>query len=417
MGAVSVVRRVLLVAAVWAGTIGAVSPTDPREDKKRVDAELAQAGALLEQASAQAQQAVARLVELNKALPGAQQRAAEARGTAAAAEVAVASSRRAAEAANAKAQEADQRLEAAAERVSEGRKRLGKFVTVAHQGGEIASVNALISAGSPNQLAVRYGYLKRVAKVKKVAVDGLVEALTEAKDVSNQAGMSRREAQAALEAAVAAAAEATRAREAAEQVQREAESLVAQQHEASNRAQQYREEVLAKHEEVKRESERIAQELVEWERRQSQQSTVPAPVLRPGARLLMPVAGWKSSDFGMRYDPYYNVWQLHAGVDIAAAGGEPIYASADGRVASAGWRGGYGNYTCLSHGSYEGQNLSTCYAHQSRILVNQGQWVSRGQLIGRVGTTGASTGNHLHFEVRLDGAPVEPENWLPGCLC
>jgi murein DD-endopeptidase MepM/ murein hydrolase activator NlpD len=104
-------------------------------------------------------------------------------------------------------------------------------------------------------------------------------------------------------------------------------------------------------------------------------------------------------------------------MDIAAGGGEPIYAAADGQVASAGWRGGYGNYTCLSHGSHQGRNLSTCYAHQSRILVNHGQWVSRGQLIGRVGTTGASTGDHLHFEVRLDGDPTDPSGWLPGCLC
>jgi murein DD-endopeptidase MepM/ murein hydrolase activator NlpD len=61
--------------------------------------------------------------------------------------------------------------------------------------------------------------------------------------------------------------------------------------------------------------------------------------------------------------------------------------------------------------------LSTCYAHQSRILVGLGQWVRRGQVIGRVGTTGASTGNHLHFEVRLDGTPTNPLRWLPACLC
>jgi murein DD-endopeptidase MepM/ murein hydrolase activator NlpD len=170
--------------------------------------------------------------------------------------------------------------------------------------------------------------------------------------------------------------------------------------------------VLAQYEELKAESDRIAEEL----RRSS--NVDPAPVEpRPGAFFLMPTVGWKSSDFGMRWDPYYQVWQLHAGVDIAAPGGQPIYAAADGTVMRAGWTGGYGNYTCISHGSYQGRNLATCYGHQSQLLVGSGQWVSRGQIIGRVGTTGASTGNHLHFEVRLDGVPVNPLGWLPGCLC
>ena len=131
----------------------------------------------------------------------------------------------------------------------------------------------------------------------------------------------------------------------------------------------------------------------------------------------MPVRGWKSSDFGWRFDPFFHVWQLHAGVDLAASGGQPIFAGADGRVIRAGWNGGYGNLTCISHGRSQGGWLTTCYAHQSTISVNAGQFVRRGQVIGRVGTTGASTGNHLHFEVRLNGDPVQPLDWLPSCLC
>jgi murein DD-endopeptidase MepM/ murein hydrolase activator NlpD len=129
--------------------------------------------------------------------------------------------------------------------------------------------------------------------------------------------------------------------------------------------------------------------------------------------LSMPVTGWKSSDFGMRYDPYYKVWQLHAGTDFAAPTGAPIWAAADGVVVRAGWNGGYGNYTCIYHYVLpSGRSLSTCYAHQSRIGVSVGEHVKRGELIGRVGTTGASTGSHLHFEVRLDGEPVNALPWL-----
>jgi murein DD-endopeptidase MepM/ murein hydrolase activator NlpD len=131
----------------------------------------------------------------------------------------------------------------------------------------------------------------------------------------------------------------------------------------------------------------------------------------------MPVRGWKSSDYGMRYDPYYRVWQLHAGADFAAGGGTPIHAAAAGRVVRAGYNGGYGNYTCISHGRYKGRNLSTCYGHQSRMLVHVGERVRRGEIIGRVGTTGASTGYHLHFEVRVSGSPRNPLRYLPSCLC
>lgn len=151
-------------------------------------------------------------------------------------------------------------------------------------------------------------------------------------------------------------------------------------------------------------------ELREWEA----SPAAPAAAARSSPEgFMLPTVGWQSSAYGMRFDPFFEVWQLHAGVDIAAPGGAPIYAVRDGTVSNAGWNGGYGNYTCLGHGQYHGQRLSTCYAHQSEILVWEGQAVHRGDLIGRVGTTGASTGDHLHFEVRLDGSPTDPIPFLP----
>jgi murein DD-endopeptidase MepM/ murein hydrolase activator NlpD len=131
-----------------------------------------------------------------------------------------------------------------------------------------------------------------------------------------------------------------------------------------------------------------------------------------GGKLRRPVSGPITSPFGNRFDPYYHVWQLHAGVDIGAATGTPIVAAAGGRVTQAGWFGGYGNYTCIDHGQFDGQRLSTCYGHQQRIMVTPGQQVNAGQVIGLVGNTGASTGPHLHFEVRLGGRPVDPLPWI-----
>lgn len=131
-----------------------------------------------------------------------------------------------------------------------------------------------------------------------------------------------------------------------------------------------------------------------------------------GGKLAQAVPGQLTSEFGNRFDPYYHVWQLHAGIDIAAAMGTPITASAAGTVTYAGWNGGYGNYVCIEHGPFRNQVLSTCYGHMSQIQVKVGQKVAAGQVIGLVGSTGASTGPHLHFEVRLDGRPVDPLPWL-----
>ncbi|MGH3716475.1 MAG: peptidoglycan DD-metalloendopeptidase family protein [Micromonosporaceae bacterium] len=131
-----------------------------------------------------------------------------------------------------------------------------------------------------------------------------------------------------------------------------------------------------------------------------------------GGHLLWPVRGQVTSGYGNRYDPYYHSWQLHAGIDIAAPSGTPVRSSAPGRVVMAGEYGGYGNYICLAHGVVRDQQLTTCYAHLSAIGVREGQSVGAAQAIGRVGSTGASTGPHLHFEVRLGGRPTDPRLWL-----
>lgn len=121
-----------------------------------------------------------------------------------------------------------------------------------------------------------------------------------------------------------------------------------------------------------------------------------------------PVSGRRGSGFGYRRHPIYGSTRLHTGMDIAAPCSTPIYAADSGVVSSAGWQGGYGNAIVLVHPS----GIATLYAHQSRLAVSSGQSVSRGQLIGYVGTTGASTGCHLHFEVRVDGTPVNPAPYL-----
>jgi len=120
--------------------------------------------------------------------------------------------------------------------------------------------------------------------------------------------------------------------------------------------------------------------------------------------LIMPVVGRITSNFGARRHPILGYTRMHAGVDFGAAYGSPIYAVGDATVAYAGWHGGHGNYVKLDHGSGYG----TGYGHMSRIAVSPGTHVRAGQVIGYVGSTGLSTGPHLHYELYRNGTPVNP---------
>ncbi|MDP1794993.1 MAG: M23 family metallopeptidase, partial [Acidimicrobiales bacterium] len=129
-----------------------------------------------------------------------------------------------------------------------------------------------------------------------------------------------------------------------------------------------------------------------------------APVGRVSSSgLVWPVRGRLTSGYGKRWG------RLHAGIDIAAPKGTPIKSAKSGTVVFAGRMSGYGNVVIVNHGG----GLSTLYGHQSRIGSRRGQTVSTGQVIGYVGSTGRSTGNHLHFETRVNGRPLNPRNYLP----
>ncbi len=117
-----------------------------------------------------------------------------------------------------------------------------------------------------------------------------------------------------------------------------------------------------------------------------------------------PVTGTITSPFGWRSNPFGGAPEFHQGLDIAAPSGTAVTAAAGGTVIMAQWYGGYGNYILIDHGG----GYSTGYGHLSAIYVSNGQSVARGQAIGAVGSTGQSTGPHLHFEVRIAGKPVDP---------
>lgn len=127
---------------------------------------------------------------------------------------------------------------------------------------------------------------------------------------------------------------------------------------------------------------------------------------------IYPISGPITSPFGWRVHPIFKSRIFHSGIDIGGPNGGAIKASNDGRVIYSGWYGGYGKVVILDHGVINGKPITTLYGHMSAINVSNGQNVKKGQTIGREGSTGYSTGPHCHFEVRVNGKPTNPLNYI-----
>jgi murein DD-endopeptidase MepM/ murein hydrolase activator NlpD len=127
---------------------------------------------------------------------------------------------------------------------------------------------------------------------------------------------------------------------------------------------------------------------------------------------IRPVGGYISSRYGLRRHPIFKRRRMHSGMDFAAPRGYRIKAVDSGKVLFAGFKKGYGNVTIINHGYYKNKKISSLYAHQWKMIVKKDDFVKKGQLIGYVGSTGYSTGPHLHFEIRENGKPVNPSPYL-----
>ena len=148
---------------------------------------------------------------------------------------------------------------------------------------------------------------------------------------------------------------------------------------------------------------KFKQLFVSWKKvDQLEKAMMAIPSIRPAP------TGRFTSGFGVRYDPFSGYAAMHAGVDLAGRHGDPIRAASDGVVSNAGWSGAYGRLVEIGHG----KGIVTRYGHLSRITVRSGESVKKGDMIGRMGSTGRSTGTHLHYEVRIDGRAVNPVPYL-----
>jgi murein DD-endopeptidase MepM/ murein hydrolase activator NlpD len=369
------------------------------------------AEALLESASATARTAARNLARATASLPAAQHRVATTRGIVVATRVEATTAKRRAQAARTEFRRVAGDYETAVSRVRAARDRVDEIASASYMGSGFARLNVLVSAGGPQDLMDRLGLVEQVMDHERADVRTLVDARRAARAAHDRAGAAKRAAEDAERESAAKLRDAHAAEAAAIRARQALANLIVARRNALSAAWAQRSAVLAQYRAAVAAERRVQAGLRGWEARAGNTARY------GGGRLTMPVHGWKTSDFGRRYDPYYHVWQLHAGTDFAAGSGTPIRAAASGRVIQAGWNGGYGQYTCISHGRLSGYGFTTCYGHQSRIYVDVGDYVRRGEVIGRVGSTGASTGAHLHFETRFAGVPRDPLDYLPGCLC
>jgi len=195
--------------------------------------------------------------------------------------------------------------------------------------------------------------------------------------------------------------------------------LVAERQSANTEAKAAKQNDRKKLKKLRREDARIEKMLAERARkarlralRQARAQTRAQARLSSTGFLARPVPGPVTSSYGMRVHPIFGYYGLHDGTDFAGACGSPLYAATDGRVIASYFQTSYGNRLIVDHGFQRGVGLATIYNHATSYTVGVGDQLTRGQVVGYVGSTGWSTGCHLHFTVMANGNPVDPMNWL-----
>jgi len=277
--------------------------------------------------------------------------------------------------------------------------RLNARLVQVYEQGDVSSLDVVLEARSLSDLIDRLEYVRQLAS----ADDRIATSVGRARDAAQEARAKTRK----LRGVVAAETRAVQAR--THQVRAVRDELLASRRELVSARSTKRvnlADVRASERHAAAESqalERVSAALGAQIQAAQAASSYSPPSSAPSASgFIWPVNGPVVSPFGMRWG------RMHTGIDIAVSYGTPIHAAASGQVIYAGWMDGYGNLVFIDHG----RGISTGYAHQSSIAVSNGQSVTQGQVIGYVGCTGHCFGPHLHFEVRVNGAPVDPLGYL-----
>ncbi|MBT9255849.1 M23 family metallopeptidase [Phycicoccus sp. MAQZ13P-2] len=443
-------RRLLGLAAAMtcsSALVLAVAPAapaapDPGAQKRQVDRKVDDLVNQVEDSTDALRSAYKKLHATEDKLPAARSALEKARSAADAADAAEAKAAQDLEVAKANEAKAAADLQASTKAVAAGRKRLAQFASQVYQQQGFGQLDVALSSTQPQQFADRLAMVDTVLDVQNATMQRLTSEQAGLTALEDHVSALRVDSARKQKAAAAALKKAEAARASAQQAQLDLESLVTAQR---GQAIDFRDELAADKKqlaEMKAEQDRLsavlARRAAEARARAAAEAKKRAEQNKGGGSsggssgggstsgggsggggsstgsgvLSRPVrTGWVSSEFGQRFHPIYHYWKLHSGRDYAVGCGTPVYAAASGTVISAGWGGGYGNRIVIDHGLERGVGLASTYNHLTSFVV-QGGSVSRGQLIAYSGTTGTSTGCHLHFETLQDGAFVDPRKWL-----
>jgi murein DD-endopeptidase MepM/ murein hydrolase activator NlpD len=274
-------------------------------------------------------------------------------------------------------------------------RRLGERLVALYKTGEASELEILLQAQSFADLLDQLDYFRAIGEQDKAIVDTIKRVQIEVRVARLET--ARIKAEVAEETAILAEKTAAERAARAQLIAQQAALAAARDDKQGLLAgvRQERHEDQENLEEMQAASAAIAAQI------QNAPPSASPPSSPSAAGFVWPVSGPVTSGFGWRWG------RMHEGIDISAACGTPIRAAAAGTVIYAGWMSGYGNITIIDHGG----GIATAYGHQSSISVGGGS-VAQGQVIGAVGNTGFSTGCHLHFEVRVNGAPVDPLGYL-----
>lgn len=392
---------VLACVALLAGL--APSPVSAANDPGALARQIREASAELSQANAKVRRSLEALATVQERLDTARERLRRARAEEATARTEAAEATAAAASARAAIAAIKNRKREVQGRIDAANAQVGTLVRAIYQQGPLAQVSAVLEAKNPGELTATVAAVTSVVRTQETAQTELNEALADLRyeqqrerDLAAQALEDEQLAQKRLDDAEAARREA-------QDAAGEVADLVDERRDALADARSHRDDVAAELEELRKEQERLQRE----SEQASGASTDPAP--DPGRGFTWPVSGARLTGLtGPRIHPVYGYRSCHTGIDLGAGSGTPIRATASGTVASVRNGGPYGLHTLITHGG----GIASFYAHQSRTAVSPGERVREGEVIGYVGSTGWSTGPHLHFEIHVNGRPYDPRGWF-----
>lgn len=303
--------------------------------------------------------------------------------------------------AEAAAERTERQIAATAERVSSARNTVGTVARQAYQGSDLNTWSVFLDSENPTEFTNRYVGMRTLLEAGDTALGDL--SVDEANLRNSEARLA-----AQIELNEEKVEQAERKLDNAEQAEAEAERAAADLEESNARYA----EALDSFDEARAEDQEMYEEILDESLDLEEELSSGDYGSGEGTgEFVRPGNGSITSEFGRRFHPILQYTKLHTGTDFGVGDGR-IRAADSGTVVKAEFNSAYGNMVVVDHGEIDGQQISTMYAHQSGLMVDPGQDVEKGQHIGQIGSTGYSTGPHLHFEVRANGEPVNPRSWL-----